>query len=153
MMRRVNEALVRADERLRKGLLAPATGVLVRVLDALVLLAFAALMMTRTLGELAGAAFGARLAAVCLLLLPLAIPVGHFPGGFASGFQNRVIRIACLPLRLLFQIAVSPSPPAGNPDGTEATCFASGAVPLRPARTCRPREEARLCRVRARRGS
>ena len=73
MMRRVNEALVRADERLRKGLLAPATGVLVRVLDALVLLAFAALMMTRTLGELAGAAFGARLAAVCLLLLPLAL--------------------------------------------------------------------------------
>ena len=83
----VNKALERADEALRTGLLAkPAKGLVV-ALDALVLLAFAALMMTRTMGHLLGAAFGARLAAVMLLLVPLALMLRYArQAGESNGF-------------------------------------------------------------------
>ena len=73
----MNRLLDRADERLRSLLIGKSPRMPVLLLDVCVLLCFALLMMTRTLGQLAGAAAGARFAAVLMLCLPLAVML-HF---------------------------------------------------------------------------
>ena len=71
MMKRIDAALDRADNALRALL----TGgcVPLWLMEALTLAAFFALMMTRTLTQLAGATAAARAAAVLVLCLPLAV--------------------------------------------------------------------------------
>ncbi len=84
-----------ADERLRGLLLrAPRRGWLA-ALDALVLLAFALLMMTRTLGALAGAALWARLAAVGLLCVPLFLMLLAARGAGESLMDHALLAGVC----------------------------------------------------------
>lgn len=70
MMKRIDAALARADEGLRKWLMG--NGIPVRVWSVLTYVAFGALMMTRTLTQLADATAAARVWGVAVLCLPLA---------------------------------------------------------------------------------
>ena len=69
----MNRLMMNADERLRTLLQGAPSRLLLLLLDAAVALCFAALMMTRTLGQLAGAGLAARLVTVGMLCLPLLV--------------------------------------------------------------------------------
>ena len=77
MMRRLcdamNRAMDHADERLRGALLGAPHRLVLLALDVLVILAFAALMMTRSMAQLEGAGASSCAATVALLCLPLAV--------------------------------------------------------------------------------
>lgn len=69
----MNRLMMNADERLRTLLHGEPSRLLLLLLDAAVALCFAALMMTRTFGQLAGAGLAARLVTVGMLCLPLLV--------------------------------------------------------------------------------
>ena len=69
----MNRLLTRADSGLRNLLIHTPSRLALWLLDAAVVLAFAALMMTRTLGQLAGAGIFSRLLTVAMLCLPLLV--------------------------------------------------------------------------------
>ena len=69
----MSRRLTAADEWLRRVLLAPPARVLSLLLSVCAAACFALFMLTRTMGQLAGAGMGARLACVLMLCAPLAV--------------------------------------------------------------------------------
>ena len=69
----MNHLLTRADDRLRTFLLEAPGRVLLLLLDVCAVVAFALVLMTRSLGQLAGAGPGVRVLTVLMLCAPLCI--------------------------------------------------------------------------------